>query len=231
LAAEQNIALDIFSLDYTLAPHARFPVQQRQAVAAYRHLLEEAHVDPGCIIIGGESAGGHLALACLLGVARAKLPRPSGGLLLCPWVNMTNTAASFERNRYNDILVKHSLDRCASLALGPDATQECKDLLNFCDSSAGRARWGDVLPARTWMNAGSHDLFIDDIIAFQTARAEEGVDIVLMITDSKTHGWQSVEDWKCSTEYYALAPGENLPVGRMPGAANMMTGLSWVVDK
>ncbi|RDW93467.1 uncharacterized protein DSM5745_00789 [Aspergillus mulundensis] len=229
LATDRGIDLDIFSLEYTLAPEARFPVQQQQAVSAYRFLLEQQQVDPECIIVGGESAGGHLAIACLQGIARAHLPRPKGSLLLCPWVNMTNTAASFERNKCNDILVKDSLDRCAALALGPDASQDCRNLLNFCVPSTGDLQWANILPPRTWMNVGSHDLFIDDIISFQTIMAAEGLDIVLSITEGKTHGWQAMADNTSSKTYFNLAPGEALPPGCMPGSANMLLGLSWLL--
>ncbi|KAJ0419167.1 Alpha/Beta hydrolase protein [Aspergillus carlsbadensis] len=229
LATDQGIDLDIFSLEYTLAPKAKFPVQQQQAVSAYRHLVEEAHVDPGCLIVGGESAGGHLAIACLQGIARANMPRPSASLLLCPWVNMTNTANSFQRNKYNDILVKDSLDGCVTLALGPDATQDKRNLLNFAVPSTGDLQWANILPARTWMNVGSHDLFFDDIIAFQKIIAGEAIDIELTISDAKTHGWQSVTDHLCSKTYYNLAPGETLPPDCMPGGANIMSGLSWLL--
>lgn len=65
-----GVDLDILSIEYTLAPDAMFPQQQEQAVAAYRYLIEDEHIDPGSIIVGGESAGGHLALSCLVGLSK-----------------------------------------------------------------------------------------------------------------------------------------------------------------
>ncbi|KPM42361.1 hypothetical protein AK830_g4232 [Neonectria ditissima] len=59
-----------------------------------RYLIEKEKTSPDHVIVGGESTGGHLDVACLLGIAREGLPRSAASILLCPWVNLTNTGAS-----------------------------------------------------------------------------------------------------------------------------------------
>jgi hypothetical protein len=54
-----DTSLAIFSVEYTLGPEARFPTQQREALAAYRYLLDRG-IAPERIVVGGVSAGGHL---------------------------------------------------------------------------------------------------------------------------------------------------------------------------
>ena len=53
-----------FVLYYHVAPQARYPIPQRQLLAAIDHVrshVEEYHVDPAAVIPLGFSAGGHLA--------------------------------------------------------------------------------------------------------------------------------------------------------------------------
>ena len=53
-----------FVLKYHTAPRGRWPVPQRQLLAAIAHVRtnwERYHVDPAAIVVMGFSAGGHLA--------------------------------------------------------------------------------------------------------------------------------------------------------------------------
>ncbi|KAM5345268.1 hypothetical protein ACJ41O_011130 [Fusarium nematophilum] len=229
MMADRDIHLDMLSLDYTLAPDGVFPQQQNQAVAAYRYLVETERVSPDDMIVGGESAGGHLAVACLLGILRQGLPRPGASILLCPWVNLTNTGASFERNKNRDVMDKQMLDSAAALVMGQQSTAH--DLANFSAPKSSRGwSWGDVLPRRTWVNVGSYDLFVDDVVDFCKHAVSEGVELELEITEEKTHGWQAMADYQDSEAYYRLNPGEKVPGGMLPGSLNAMSGLLKVLD-
>jgi hypothetical protein len=74
-----------FSLDYRLAPENPFPASIHDAFAAYLYLTEPKHaaltldkksamheldVDPRDVVVGGDSAGGNLAAAFMLYMAR-----------------------------------------------------------------------------------------------------------------------------------------------------------------
>ena len=60
----RRFGMDSFSVEYTLAPHARAPVQLEQCVAAYRGLLAAGYEN---VIVAGESAGANLSV--VLGLA------------------------------------------------------------------------------------------------------------------------------------------------------------------
>ncbi|EEU43449.1 uncharacterized protein NECHADRAFT_82753 [Fusarium vanettenii 77-13-4] len=225
LMADKHVRLDILSLHYTLAPDAVFPQQQNEAVAAYRYLVETQNISPEDIIVGGESAGAHLAVACLLGITRQGLPRPAASILLCPWINLTNTGASFERNKDLDVTDKPRLDGAAALAMGSKGGE----LANFSAPQPRSWSWGDVLPTRTWVNVGSYDLFVDDVVIFCENAATEGADIKWEITEAKTHGWQARADYEGSGPYYMLETDEGVPEGLLPGSVNVMKGLLQVI--
>ena len=60
----------ILSVNYSHAPEHPYPSGLNDAMAIYDHLLRKKSVDPKKIVISGASAGGGLALALLLKIAR-----------------------------------------------------------------------------------------------------------------------------------------------------------------
>ena len=64
-----------FIVDYGLAPETRFPKQLEECAAAYRGLIRE--VEPSRIAFVGDSCGGGMALATLLRLRDAGVPRPA----------------------------------------------------------------------------------------------------------------------------------------------------------
>jgi acetyl esterase/lipase len=154
MEAHHNLSVSIFALEYTLAPEAALPTQQSQALSAYTYLIKDLSIDPSKIVVLGESAGGHLALTLLCGIAERDIPKPQGICLICPWVNLTNTGASFARNARKDILRKPFLDWCTDVAMPFSLRQQDSryaHLLNSAVSSPNGRRWAAVLPPSTWV--------------------------------------------------------------------------------
>lgn len=67
--------LAVCAIDYRLAPEHRFPAPVEDAVAAYQALLAMGYQGKN-IVIGGDSAGGNLALVTALRVRELGLPTP-----------------------------------------------------------------------------------------------------------------------------------------------------------
>lgn len=117
----------VLMVDYRLAPEHPFPAALEDATQCYRWLLEEGF-DTNSIAIGGDSAGGGLALATLVNMKNLGLDLPACGILLSPWLDLSDSGKSVESNADNDamltpkalnIMAKHylgELDRTAPLA-------------------------------------------------------------------------------------------------------------------
>src|SRR4029078_10873388 len=71
------------------------------------------------IIIGGDSAGGGLALSTLLALreARGKLPRAA--VLMCPWTDLSVSSPTYERlRRLDPIITREALREAGSWYAG-----------------------------------------------------------------------------------------------------------------
>src|SRR5262249_32529608 len=91
----------VFALDYRLAPEHRFPAAVEDAVAGYRWLLDQG-VNPQDIIIGGDSAGGGLAIATMVALRNDGAPLPRAAFVLSPWTDLAGTGRSIETNSERD---------------------------------------------------------------------------------------------------------------------------------
>ncbi|KAL1892120.1 hypothetical protein Sste5346_007275 [Sporothrix stenoceras] len=245
IAAARGVNVSIFTVGYTLAPTGKFPLQQRQAVAAYRYLLDVEHISADKIVVAGESAGAHLAMTCLAGIAQANLPKPAASLLLFPWVSLTNSSPSFERNKYKDVLTKSLLDRCAAEVIGTEADKaesnvyegidwdqlELVDLTRPPTKGDGKTlNWKQIMPEFTWINVGEHDMFYDDIQTFIRQATDDGARIELDITPKKPHGWHA-GDRPNAQKLIEMSPDAEVPAGMLPGCENVGNALLRVWDE
>jgi acetyl esterase/lipase len=79
--------------DYRLAPENRFPAALEDSLAVYRALLQGG-MRVGDMAIGGDSAGGNLAMATLLSLRDSGEPLPSACFLMSPWLDLAGEGES-----------------------------------------------------------------------------------------------------------------------------------------
>lgn len=97
---------ECLAIEYRLAPEHPYPAGMGDAIAAYRHLINDLNIDPKRIVIGGDSAGGGLTMSTLLSLRELGEPLPAAAVLLSPWVDLTCSRDSWRRAKGLDYLSK-----------------------------------------------------------------------------------------------------------------------------
>lgn len=80
--------IPIFSVDYRLAPEHLFPTAARDVESGYRWLLAQGYASSD-IVIGADSAGGHLSCDMLLAHADEPNFQPAAVVLFSPLIDLT----------------------------------------------------------------------------------------------------------------------------------------------
>lgn len=85
-------------LDYRLAPEHPFPAAIEDAISAYHWLLELGYA-PDQVAMGGDSAGGSLAVQTLLALRDTGEPLPAAGFCISPPLDWTRFDGESYRTR------------------------------------------------------------------------------------------------------------------------------------
>jgi epsilon-lactone hydrolase len=97
-------ARPVLQVDYRLCPQHTPADALEDALTAYEALLARGY-DARDIVVGGDSAGGHLTMSLLLELKRRGRPLPRAAVCLSPWVDLTSASESYLGNRRSDALI------------------------------------------------------------------------------------------------------------------------------
>jgi acetyl esterase/lipase len=105
-------------VDYRLAPEHKYPAAFDDGLRSFRWLRERG-VAAQQIAIGGDSAGGGLALATLLALRDGGEELPKAAFLLSPWLSQIPDGASYRARAEVDPLISEDfVGACAEAFLG-----------------------------------------------------------------------------------------------------------------
>jgi epsilon-lactone hydrolase len=171
---------NVFSLDYRMAPEHKFPAAVDDAVAGYQWLLEQG-CDPARIVVGGDSAGGGLALALFLSLKNLGLPMPAGGFLYSPWTDLAATGASLSRNEKTDVMFKkiYITEGANRYLAGVDKKAPLASPL-YADLSG-------LPPLQIY--ASEAEVLLDDSLRLQERLEAAGVQSELILEKGLAHVW------------------------------------------
>jgi acetyl esterase/lipase len=172
----------VISVDYRLAPEDPYPAAVDDALAAYEALLQDG-VAPSDIAFVGESAGGGLAIATLVNARDHGLPLPAAAFVMSPYVDLTLAGATMETKHDVDPLLNRGLlqPRVTDYTSGQDAALGLISPI-FADLSG--------LPPLL-IQAGSHEVLLDDAVRLAGQAASADVEVTLDITPGVPHVFQA----------------------------------------
>jgi acetyl esterase/lipase len=170
----------VWLVDYRLAPEHPFPAAVEDAARAYRFLLAQGE-GPGRIVLAGDSAGGGLAAAALLALAREREPLPAGAACLSPWADLTNRADSYRTRAQTDKLFGHKqAEEAAALYLAGHPARDPLASPLFGD-------WAGMPPLL--IHAGDAEVLLDDATGLAGRARAAGVDLHLSVYPEMPHVW------------------------------------------
>ncbi len=186
LARDAQVA--VISVDYRLAPEDPFPAGPDDCYAAARWLVAHAKSEFGTetILLGGDSAGGNLAMLTALRLRENELLASVAGLLLTYGVyDLSGTPSSRNRPAQTLVLTSEASEMFHELYLPGHTEASLRD-------PAVSPLYADLagLPPALLL-AGTHDPLLDDSL-FMTARLRAaGGHADLVVVPESPHGFAS----------------------------------------
>ena len=187
----------VLALDYRLAPEIPFPAPVEDSVSAYRWLLDQG-ISAKKMVIGGDSAGGGLAIAALVALRSVGEPMPAAGVCISAWTDMESTGQSHTTNAESDPSVsKERLLKIAKVYLaGKDPTAPLASPIH-ADLTG--------LPPLL-LQVGSIEVLLDDSTLLKSRAKAAGVSVEMEVWDDMPHVWH---------HYAPILPEARKAIGRI----------------
>jgi acetyl esterase/lipase len=171
----------IVAPDYRLAPEHAFAAAVDDAVAAYRGLIA-AGADPAHVAVGGDSAGGGLALALLIALRDAGDPLPACATLLSPWTDLELSGAT--------MTTRAGVDPMISPEGARHAAERYLQGANPRDPLASPL-YGDLAGMPPLLiQVGDAEVLLDDSVRVAERARAVGVDVTIDVWPEMIHVWQ-----------------------------------------
>lgn len=166
--------------EYRLAPEFPFPAALNDGVLCYEWLLETGH-DPKDIVVGGDSAGGGLALACLVAARDKGLPMPAAQVLISPWVDLTVSQPSiFKYMDQTPMFYLREMKTWARNYAGDEAKTHPLVSPLYADLAG--------LPPMLLQMSDTEVLVDEDVLLSEHAKAA-GLDVDVQVSHGLMHVW------------------------------------------
>lgn len=184
---------------YPLSPESVFPRSLEVVRQAYDGLLAQGFRSSQ-IVIGGDSAGGNLALALLAKLVADKADLPAGLFAFSPLTDMSYSGASFQVNAPHDVILPS--ERAAEMTQmyldGQDPTDPFVSPL-FADFAGAPP---------IWLTVGDTEILLDDTRRLFTRMKSQGVDVEMHIERDLPHVWPI---------FHHILPEARITMGKLAG--------------
>lgn len=173
----------VLSVDYRMAPEHVFPAAVDDAVTWYAALLKQG-IPPSNITIAGDSAGGGLAVACMLAARERGLPLPAAAVLFSPWVDLACSGETMRTLADVDVMFQPDLlPQAAALYVGDKPLTEPLASPLYADLRG--------LPPML-IHASRHEILLADSTRLHERAQAAGVKSQLLLRDRMPHVWPTM---------------------------------------
>lgn len=174
----QDTGRRVLSYDYRLAPEHPFPAALDDALAVFRHLRREG-IEPGRIVLAGDSAGGGLSLALALRLKDMGEPLPGGMVCLSPWTDLTGSVPSHRTRAQDDPIIESEGLHLSALHYAAGTPLDTPYLSPVYGDLTG---FPPVL-----IQVGTNEVLLGDSLLLKKRLTECGVPVTLSVFDGMWH--------------------------------------------
>jgi epsilon-lactone hydrolase len=168
------------AIAYRLAPEHPYPAAQEDAMAAWRYLRAQG-IPSQHIVVGGDSAGGNLAIVLINCLRAAGETSPSCAWLLSPWTDLTMSGTSLvSKDAVDPLIHKAYLEELAGAYAG---NTDRRDPL-ISPLFAELRGFPPVL-----IQVGTSETLLEDALRFAGRAAAADVNVTLETWPHMIHAW------------------------------------------
>ncbi|MEM8692784.1 MAG: alpha/beta hydrolase [Pseudomonadota bacterium] len=165
---------------YPLAPEATFPSAPDAAYEIWMALLDSG-VDPDTVAIGGDSAGGGLALALLGQLCAEDAPRPACVFGFSPLTDLTCSGQSVVTNADKEVILPPARVREMMTAVLDGADGD--------DPRASPLFAGFAGAPPIWLCVGDTEILLDDTLRMAERLRAQGASVDMIVEEDLPHVW------------------------------------------
>ena len=179
---EVSHGCSVLTPDYRLAPENPYPAALEDAVASYQWLMDKGYFGEQ-IILGGDSAGGGLAMALCMYLKDHHMPMPCGIVAMSPWTDLTASGESYETNYEKDPLFGNTKE---SLIYVNDYAGDHDKMDAYISPLFGNFK---EFPPML-IQVGSIEMLLSDSVSVAAKARQQGVKVRLSVYEGMFHVFQ-----------------------------------------
>lgn len=174
--------LRIISIDYTLAPQAKFNQISDEVITFYQALLKKCQA--GNIVMYGDSAGAAIAVSSILKMRDMEISLPGALVLWSGWFDIDDIGDTYFTSKNNDpnLVYDDFLENCAE-AYAPKSEWKNPYV------SPVYGNYSEEFPP-TMIQVGTKELFLSNSIRMYRTLKENNKEVELDVYEGMWHLWQ-----------------------------------------
>ena len=179
---EVSHGCSVLTPDYRVAPENPYTAALEDAVASYQWLMDKGYFGEQ-IILGGDSAGGGLAMALCMYLKDHHMPMPCGIVAMSPWTDLTASGESYETNYEKDPLFGNTKE---SLIYVNDYAGDHDKMDAYISPLFGNFK---EFPPML-IQVGSIEMLLSDSVSVAAKARQQGVKVRLSVYEGMFHVFQ-----------------------------------------